>query len=70
MAKIKKIKSTIPQPVSEIDWRGRCDAQTLAEAQVILNDNKRLAAAAKAAKKMAEAKEIEAKAMKKVARKA
>ena len=56
-------------PVSERKWQAESDARTLADAQVILKDNKRLAAAAKAAKGMASEKMEEAKAMGRIARK-
>jgi hypothetical protein len=65
-----KNKVTIPSvPHTEAEWRAKDDARMLAEAQVILKDPKRLKAAAKAAEGMAKDKEIEARAMKKIARK-
>jgi len=50
------------QPIVRIDWEGEADARTLADAAVIQSDPKRLAKAAKAAKKMVEKKAVEAKA--------
>ena len=55
---------------SDKTWQARCDASTLAEAKTIMTDPKRLTAAAKAAKKLADDKHEEAKAMSQVARKA
>lgn len=46
----------MPVPIeskSEADWRAENDARTLAEAHVILEDDKRLKAAKKAAEKLA-----------------
>lgn len=43
----------LENPKSEKEWQSMNDARTLAEAHVILNDNKRLNAAKKMAEKMA-----------------
>lgn len=53
--------------LSDRDWRAKDDARTLAEAEVIKQDKDRLIAAQDAAKRMAEEKNEEARAMKKVA---
>jgi len=49
-------------------WEAESDARTLMDSQVISSDKKRLAAAVKAAKRMAAEKEKEVKAMKGVAK--
>ena len=54
---------------SDAKWRAECDARTLAEAQQIMLDKKRVGAATKAANKMAKEKQKEAAAMSKVASK-
>ena len=51
-------------------WEAESDARTLAEAKVIAADKARLKAAAVAAKRMADDKMKEARAMKQVAKKA
>lgn len=51
-------------------WEAREDARILAEAACIRNDPKRMKAAAVEAKKMADDKMVEAKAMKRIAAKA
>lgn len=43
----------LSQPKNEADWQAENDARTLAEAHVILEDDKRLKAAKKAAEKLA-----------------
>jgi len=43
----------IASPKTDAEWRAEQDAQTLAEANVILSDDKRLKAAKKAATKLA-----------------
>ncbi len=54
----------------EKKWKAESDARTLAESRVIMEDPKRLTAAAKQAEVMAKEKAQEAKAMAKVATKA
>lgn len=54
-------------PMGEKKWREESDARTLAEAQEIMADKKRLAAATKRAQTLAQEKQKEASAMKKVA---
>jgi len=49
-------------------WEAESDARTLMDSQVISGDKKRLAAAVKAAKRMAAEKDKEAKAMKGIAK--
>lgn len=50
-------KSTaIDKPMSESDWQAQMDAETIANASVIQNDQMRMAAAKKMAGKMAEDK--------------
>lgn len=49
---------------SEAEWKAEMDANTLAEADVIKNDPKRLKAAAKAAKKLIADAEAKAKGFK------
>jgi len=56
-------------PVSDKEWRARDDADTLARAEEIKDDEARLATAKAAATKMAEDKAEEAEAMRKVAAK-
>lgn len=53
----------------EKKWRAESDARTLAEAEVILSDPKRLILASQVAKRMASEKMKEAKAMTQIARK-
>ncbi len=60
-------KNNLPSPVAGRDYWPDCDANTLAEARVIQGDPKRLAAATKAAQKVAERKTEEAVAMRRVA---
>lgn len=55
-------------PLTEKQWQAECDARTLADADKIKKDRKRVNDAIKAAKKMAKDKMAEAQAMSKVAR--
>jgi len=48
-----KARETIDQEKQEAEWRAERDAKTLAEANVILQDNKRLKAAKRAANQLA-----------------
>jgi len=52
---------------SEEDWKAECDANTLAEAEGIKSDEKRLAKAQEAAKRMLAEQEARAKALKALA---
>ena len=52
---------------SEKRWQEESDASTLAQAEVILNDPERLAAAKRAAKRLAQQQEKEAEAMTRIA---
>ena len=48
--------SVVDKPMSEADWQAQMDAETIANASVIQNDQTRMAAAKKMAGKMAEDK--------------
>ena len=54
------------EPTSEQNWEAENDARTLADAEVIRKDSKRAGAAAKAAVDMANRKQDEVEAMRKV----
>lgn len=56
------------RPLSDKEWRAREDARTLAMANVISEDPKRMYAAKQAAQRMAEEEQRDASAMKKVAK--
>lgn len=56
----------IPMSVQDKKWRAESDARTLAEAEAIRTDRARMRAAATEAKRVANAKMAEAKAMKKI----
>lgn len=58
------------KPISEKAWQARDDAHTLARAKEIKADPKRLLAATKAAKEMAEERAKELSALKSIAKKA
>ena len=49
-------KNTVEQPMTEKDWQARMDAQTMADAAIITNDQNRMSAAQKMANKMVEDK--------------
>ncbi len=61
-----KTKATAP---AKDDWEAESDAHTLAQAEAIKADKRRMGRAAKAAKKLADEQAEKAKAMKKIARK-
>jgi hypothetical protein len=48
--------TVVDKPMSEADWQAQMDAETIANASVIQNDQMRMAAAKKMAGKMAEDK--------------
>jgi hypothetical protein len=54
--KLKMAKNTVEQPMTEKDWQARMDAQTIADAAIITNDQNRMSAAQKMANKMVEDK--------------
>jgi hypothetical protein len=56
----------MPRLSREMKWRAEDDARTLAEANVIKNDKKRLAAAQQVANKMAEDAAVRAATLKQV----
>jgi len=58
---------SIEQPQSEAEWQAEYDARSLAEAEKIKNDPRRLQRAQTAAGRLAEKEKEEAKAMSKVA---
>lgn len=67
----KKSKGVaVPMKFDESRWRAEEDARTLAEAESIKKDPKRMAKAAKRAGQMAKEKMDQANAMKRVARRA
>lgn len=55
-----------PEPAGEQDWEAQSDARTLAEADIIKKDAKRMTAAEKAAVVMAEKQKDEAVALAKI----
>ena len=63
----KKGKDTA-MPLDDPKWQAEMDAHTLAQAQAIKGDKKRLSAAAAAAKKLIEPKEDELKGLRMAAR--
>lgn len=61
--KSKSVLTANPVPMSDMKWKAESDARTMAEAEVIKSDKKRLGAAAKEGARMGKEKMIEAKSL-------